>query len=419
MESQSQLQQAVVSIIPSVAAPLSLIGSSLICYMILTKRVVNTRTYTRLMLGICVYEIIGSSWTMLGPLPVVKGSSKRALGNVHTCTAQGFFLYLGTMGTLAYNCCLMLYYTLVIRYKWTENGLLRLEPYMHFYANALPWTENIIGLFLKIYNPAPYGQRCGIAKYPTDCVANPDIPCERGQKLNIYVNGFYVPITMASLGFLLLCLLIISCTFRSEAVRSNQSSRNYSSRIKATKAVCYQSIIYATVFFNTYFWVFLRYFLRKETNHPRLLYGVRVISEMLFPLQGFFNFLIFIRPRYQNARKSYPSKSLFWAIKETLSGPARGSPGRRLSLRATSSVIRRLPSRDSFNGEIECNRTIEFSGLAHEGEKSESNLSKSQEDHLVSRGFDNLIGEEIPQGSEEVNRDEKESSCDAETLEEA
>ena len=32
---------------------------------------------------------------------------------------------------------LLLYYTLVIRYKSTENGLLRLEPNMHFYTAAL------------------------------------------------------------------------------------------------------------------------------------------------------------------------------------------------------------------------------------------------------------------------------------------
>ena len=190
--SLSPLQQKITLIIPPVSAALSLLASSMLFFIILSRRVENTKTYTRIMLGIGAYDILGSLWTVLGPLPVVKGIGNLSKGNVYTCTAQGFFLYLGSIGKLAFSCCLLLYFVLVIRYKWTEEKLLKVEARMHAYALTVPFIQNIVGLILQIFNPAPYGNRCGIFPYPANCVVNPNVLCQRGAKVSFYVTYFLV-----------------------------------------------------------------------------------------------------------------------------------------------------------------------------------------------------------------------------------
>ena len=359
------LQQNAVAIVPHVSAPLSVIGSTFILYLMQTKRVENSRTYSRLMLGLCTYDLLASSWTMLGSLPVVKGVGDRGKGNVQTCTAQGFFLYLGSMGTLAFNCCLLLYYLLVIRFKWTEDKVLKLEPYMHAYAFAVPLIQNGVGLVLKIYNPAPYAHRCGITPYPSVCAVNPQVACERGGKINFYITYFFVLPSMVSLGFLLVSILGICSSVRFEARQATRIYQ-YNSTRGATHAVVQQSIIYAVVFINTYVWVFLRYFLRRATNQ-RLLYAVRFLSELMLPLQGFFNFLIFIRPRYKKIRHSFPRASFFFVIKETLFG-TRHLVGRRRSrsamFRQSFGCEKRQASASSFNIGIASSGALEVVSAA-------------------------------------------------------
>ena len=69
------------------------------------------------MLGICVYDIIGSSWTMLGPLP------ERALGEVQTCTAQEFSCILGLWPTTTVRFVALLYtgYKVQVDRKWSAK----------------------------------------------------------------------------------------------------------------------------------------------------------------------------------------------------------------------------------------------------------------------------------------------------------
>ena len=46
---------------------------------------------------------------------------------------------------------------------------------------------------------------------------------------------------------------------------------------------------------------------------------------LFYPAQGFFNFLIYIRPRYMRYRKKHPEWSLFTVAKETLLRAIRGT----------------------------------------------------------------------------------------------
>ena len=55
------------------------------------------------------------------------------MGNEATCTAQGFFLELGVIGSISYNFVLCVYYLLVIKYGKREDELKRVQKYLHLF----------------------------------------------------------------------------------------------------------------------------------------------------------------------------------------------------------------------------------------------------------------------------------------------
>ena len=82
------------------------------------------------------------------------------VGTVQTCTAQGFFVHM-SMGTLMYNCCMSLYYLLIIRYNWSnERFAKRVEPFMHVFSIGFPLVTGIFLLATNSFNPAGKRSRC-------------------------------------------------------------------------------------------------------------------------------------------------------------------------------------------------------------------------------------------------------------------
>ena len=131
----------------------------------------------------------------------------------------------------------------------------------------------------------------------------------------------------------MLCVIGIYSTVRFELGGMAKPFRSFPSSpasSKMTRAVAQQSFIYAILFWNTYFWVILRFFVRRSSN-DHWVYGIRLVAEYLYPLQGFFNFLIFIRPRYRKIRVRFPNTCWVWIVKEVLFGKALPIQRRRSS----------------------------------------------------------------------------------------
>jgi hypothetical protein len=48
---------------------------------------------------------------------------------------------------------------------------------------------------------------------------------------------------------------------------------------------------------------------------------IYVLYSICFPLQGFFNFIIFIRPRYSGLRRNFPQNTRWWALWQAVWSP--------------------------------------------------------------------------------------------------
>jgi hypothetical protein len=88
-----------------------------------------------------------------------------------------------------------------------------------------------------------------------------------------------------------------------------------------TQAVLIQATLYVSACLTTIFWMMILRILgsrgvkRQEESN---IFWLIFITHLTFPLQGFWNLLIFIRPKYLRWRRQAPTKSRCWALRQCL-----------------------------------------------------------------------------------------------------
>jgi hypothetical protein len=95
--------------------------------------------------------------------------------------------------------------------------------------------------------------------------------------------------------------------------------------MKRVRDVATQAFLYVAAFFVTYFVPVLLRILESFGFRPAdedKVYTLLVISHISLPLIGFFNLLIYIRPRYLRTRSEFPNQWRTWAIRRALYGEA-------------------------------------------------------------------------------------------------
>jgi hypothetical protein len=319
----TETQLKVLAIIPMVVCPMSLLGSAAVIYMIYLRG--ERRLYHHMMFMISIIDMCTSFVGMFGPVPVPESTGAfLARGNTATCELQGFFNQL-TISNMFYNMFLMLTFVNIVRYGAKEEALsTRYESFIHFFSLSFPIATGIAAVFLDIFNPVPdLGLlRCYIAAYPPDCDADDSIEeCTRGENYRDFLVFF-------ALGPFLLCLLLlfgsiflICWTIRQNDKRSRRLSQH---NIRNTnRAISVQAIIYGIFFFNTYVWVLVDPIvdlLLPDDGESMFRIIVRFLSETFYGWQGFFNFLIYVRPRYVRIRSYREDQTALWVFREAVFG---------------------------------------------------------------------------------------------------
>jgi len=132
----TKLKHILMAWIPRVTGLLSLIGSCLIIRDVAKNKKLRKSTLHQLVGSMSVFDAFGSLAFILStlPIPVEQFGSPTgvygAMGNEHTCRAQGFFVQLGYTGAL-YNMVLSIYYLLIIRFGMSETQVRRYKVWFH------------------------------------------------------------------------------------------------------------------------------------------------------------------------------------------------------------------------------------------------------------------------------------------------
>ncbi len=90
-------------------------------------------------------DILFSFFTFfLGSWPMPKGSSYLwAVGGNDTmafCDAAAFLGWIGFLGSPLYNCSLAAFYSLQLKYNWTDSRMRNVEKWFHI----VPWSTAIV-----------------------------------------------------------------------------------------------------------------------------------------------------------------------------------------------------------------------------------------------------------------------------------
>eukprot|EP00984_Skeletonema_dohrnii_P022716 scaffold11812_cov137-Skeletonema_dohrnii-CCMP3373.AAC.4 len=252
------------------------------------------------MLGLSCSDMIASTVNIFSTWPIPPDSGNfLASGTTATCTAQGFFNELGNLATPLYNASLCAYYVLIIRQAWSEDRIrVRAEPFMHAIPILIALTIAILGLPFTLYNNS--GWLCWIAKYPKGCSGS---ECTRGVHADIFRWVHYAIIWSAIIGVtvgMYLIYLKVKSFDRREAEENNEEV----ARMERSKKVAIQSALFVGALYLT--WSFTT---------------------------GFFNFLVYCRPRYLRCKSRNPNLStrkLLWlALQPEDHTKRRGQPATR------------------------------------------------------------------------------------------
>lgn len=302
-------------------------------------------------------DIVSSICTMLGRLPAPPDIEYNAgLGSETFCAVQGFF-YQSILSTVAYNSGLAIYFLLLVRYKWKEDEIVKVERWIHVFAISIFLISATVLASLKLFNPAYF--ICFIESVPRDC--NDENPCVRG----IYPNTmrwifFYGPIWTMIAAVTIIMVLMYSTVliqekrmdkfiFRgknpprrilqrsmSEIARGPSKGRNDNSEDKISshqtssnrknremsRQVAVQGMWYLVPFYLTWVFPMLTHAFGSlgvdGVNMSALLYLITIFM----PLQGFMNWLVYLRPRVlkwwnSKGRQSMHESALFSSFRSS------------------------------------------------------------------------------------------------------
>jgi len=290
----------ILSWVARTTSTMSFLGSFSLMYMILSDRQRKlAKPNHRLMLGLSIFDCIQSAAYATTTLSIpVDSGYYGAMGNDASCKAQGFFLILGMCVPL-YNASLSILYILTIRYRMhTTDISTKVEPYLHATSVLVPLTVAIIAVSRGTIEA---GQTvCYVSWGPESVVW-------------IYVGA----------GIIFLCLLITIYSMAAisyTVLQQQRRMRRYSitttqnrSRINESKDTIIQALLYASAFILTFIFPISAWLARNED-----IFILEVLSKIFYPLQGFWNFIFYIRPGVRETRRAFPDKNIIGVLREVI-----------------------------------------------------------------------------------------------------
>jgi hypothetical protein len=190
------------------------------------------------------------------------------------------------------------------------------EAVLHGVSLLLPLMVSIIGLALGVFNWGG-GFRCWVAPSPLGCDRFSAIigECTRGEHATAFEWAFInVPLYVSSLVFYM-AVIRVYCQFRKTTRNARRSSMT-NATANTGRQLAVQCTLYGLFFANTCIWFVILSILDAAGKTHRIdrIYPIIVLTNIFYPMQGFFNFFIYIRPRYLRIRRENASKSRGWAL---------------------------------------------------------------------------------------------------------
>jgi hypothetical protein len=311
-------EEKALAIAPKITALFSIFGAGYIIVDVLRERKKLRETYHRLLLAMSASDLVASFLAFLGTwlAPAGTAGAFGAAGTTQTCIAQGFVINVcGALTPPLYNAGLSLYYVLLIRYGWKKEQIRKVEWCIHGIVWTLTLSTSIAALALDLFNFSGLSW-CWISAFPLGCKESysndGESDCLLGDNASIYQRIFlYGPlwlcIAFATLATIMVYHKVLQQEKRMERylVGDQLSRANRRTRRKTSRKVANQGLCYVGVFYLTWVWITIARLI--EGSPP---FAVAFLAVLFQPLQGFLNFLVYVRPRYLR----YCDKNPDWSV---------------------------------------------------------------------------------------------------------
>lgn len=346
-----------IAIIRSSLAIVSIISSSTLIWMVKRSNAGFNTSYHRILLGMSIADILYSLSIAHFNVTAPRDMSYmvwNAIGNQTTCNIQGTITTVGAPLTVFYSCSLNLYSLIVVKYQKTDQYIkTKIEPFLHCIPIVLALSIGITLLANENTNPSSGGGgNCYMPVYePPHCIGYSDgeirdgfeIPCGRGREgavlfayLAMFISTFVTPIIVGiSLGMIYRTIRVqemklarygastlhlattgaqsnhtarpsrLSSTIAlfkgnqqpsASAAPAPNNNRHQRSRVILKRALDF-SLAYTLAWsFN----IIGNCFAIADVPWP---VAVWYLSNIFNPLQGVFNFMIFMHPKWMSARQ--------------------------------------------------------------------------------------------------------------------
>jgi len=290
------------------SASLSVIGSSVILLKILHERAQtgSTTPYDRVILGLSCSDILASVTMIMSKFFVSSETGDVwAFGNPTTCAAFGFLTQL-SISSYWYNCLLSYYFLLtVLSQARRQNLVKKCELWLHLSVIFFPITA-IMGLYLGWYDDKT-------------CYYN-------DRTLVLTIAGIPIIVTVFSL---ITNNIVIYAVVRKSLQYSEHSAGLTLAQKRLKREAMTLMYLYSTCFLVTIspslveelVVTFSGYTIVGHTISDSKFFPLSVLEATLLPLQGFFNFFIYIKPMYTRFRAANPNKSVSFVVHQALFDP--------------------------------------------------------------------------------------------------
>lgn len=308
----------------TVSGALSLLGSLTIIYILIqSNRQLNT-CHRRLVFGMSVFDILASALFALCFVPRF---------NEQVCSFQGFIFHLGVTTTPMYNASLCIYYVSSVVFEIDEMLIKRrLEPFLH----GIPICWNVFAAIFLTRNGSinETGVLCWIGSKPLDCLEDPNMECERGENADKHRWMFVGYQTFAIFFIIVISMIMLVVKLAKQerrlgalsdsAVRNDEDPSEDAFRLRQTfkiksiyktksmKKVVSQAFVYVAAYFFPFLFPTIHYAYKSMAG--RRSFVTWVLMATFMPLQGLFNSIVFIRPRFIALRHRHPEISFLKAL---------------------------------------------------------------------------------------------------------
>ena len=271
-----------------ISGSISLVCSGSLLVYILKDKMKRSSIYHQIILGISSCDFISSIFFVLADITAPPDDP-----NASFCKAQGFFLQLG-FAAMFYNVSLTLFYMLTIAEGYRESRIRQIQIYLL----GLPFG---LGLILACAGIPMYVSIGSVCWLPS-----------------IFLTDVFgaSPMTTLFFGVVPICIAIATITLMQGRIfwfvrqseqkmvkwRFSRRKLDGNTKISMTereKKVFWQSAMYVLSFYITWPIVLTSLLVKPDRyeNPLSVAYNVQVAAAFLWPLQGFFTFTVYFRPR--------------------------------------------------------------------------------------------------------------------------